>query len=198
MNNLFLLLFFIPGFFTSTPNFPPPPGTSPIADNMYLDKRPVTYLDYYEFIHHVKMNDPSKIDELVPEDTGITYQNEILWNNRKFEDLPVVGLSLSQIQTYCKWRSEMVNINIEDTKLRSTDDKYWKKFDKLDPEKKFTVVYSLPSGMDIQNYRKCFENQQFDELLSDGMMEVESKDIPIYNRDNLYTFRCKAEFILKN
>lgn len=198
MNTPFLLLFSVLTLVVSTPNFPPPPGTSRIADNMYLDKKPVTYLDYYEFIHHVKMNDPSMIAELAPEDTGITYQNEILWNNRKFEDLPVVGLSLSQVQSYCKWRSEMVNKNIGDAKLRCTDDKYWKKFDKLDPGKKYTVVYSLPSDYDVKKYHKQFKDQQLNELLSDGLMEVDSKSKSDYNKKNLYTFRCMAEFILKN
>jgi hypothetical protein len=198
MNAPFLLFISIIALLTSTPNFPPPPGTSRIADNMYLDKRPVTYLDYYEFVHHVKINDPDLIDELAPEDTGITYQNDILWNNRNYEDFPIVGLSPVQIQSYCKWRSDMVNKNIEDTKLRCSDDKYWKKFDKIDPGKKFTVVYSLPSGIEVQKHHKHFKNQQFDELLSDGMMEQESKNISGYNKDNLYTFRCMAEFILKN
>ncbi len=198
MSNSFLLLINLLTLLVSTPNFPPPPGTARIADNMYLDKRPVTYLDYYEFVHHMKINDPGVIDELVPEDTGITYQKDILWNNRKYEDFPVLGLSPSQIQSYCKWRSELVNQNIENMQLRCSDDKYWKKFDKLDPEKKFTVVYSLPTGIEVQNHRKHFKDQQFDELLADGMMEVDQGLKMDFNRSNLYVFRCMAKFDLKN
>src|SRR5690606_16767248 len=104
------------------------------------------------------------------------------WNNRKYEDFPIVGLNPGQIQSYCKWRSEMVNKNIGDTRLRSSDDKYWKKFDELDPGKKYTVVYSFPSGIDAKKFSKHFENQQLDELLSDGKMEVEQGSKKDFNK----------------
>jgi len=179
----------------SQPGFPPPPGTKKISNNTFLDKRPVSYSDYYEFYYYTKFKHPDHLKNVTPLDTTITYRNEVLWNNPKFNDFPVLDLDIDQISMYCKWRSSAVNTLINNPNLRCSNKKYWEKFDKLDPDKKYDVVYSLASNYRIKNYCKIAKTNAFDEILIDGIcFAKKSSRLKAFNRSNLTAFRCMAEY----
>jgi len=195
MNNFILLLFGLLLFSNAKPDFPAPPGTVKVGHNLFVDKNPVTYLGYYEFLSHIKKSESYLINEMIPEDTTLTYKNEILWNNPKFNDFPIFGLNERQIISYCQWRSSAVNTLIKDAKLRCGNPKYWVQFDTLDPNKQYSVVYSLPSAEEVKRYYKKVKRQRFDETSSDGIQDVEKRSKAKHlNRDNLYTFRCVAVY----
>jgi hypothetical protein len=194
-----LLLIWLSLFGGIEPNFPPPPGTYKVSSNLCIDKRPVTYLDYYEFRAFVKKNKPNLLSTIIPVDTSISYEDEILWDNPKFHDFPVLGLDIQQITMYCEWRSSAVNKIIDHPDIRCGDFNYWMKFDNLDPNKKFNVVYSLPSINTIENYCKSTKSRDVDEMLVDGICYAKkSGKIKALNRSNLFSFRCVAEYKVKS
>ncbi len=196
---ILLMLFWLCIFKEAQPDFPPPPGTIKISKNLFVDKRAVTYLDYNELIHFAKVNNPELLNELIPGDTTITYKNEVLWNNPKFHDFPIVGLNKQQIFIYCVWRSEMVNKLIENPELRCSDFKYWKLFDELDPDTKYKVNYTLPSKAKNQDYCRHLRRQEINEILIDGICSFKKRGKHnSYNEANLTAFRCIAEYDLRN
>lgn len=194
-----LILIWLCNFSIAQPNFPAPPGTIKFSSNLFIDKRPVTYSDYNEFIYFTKINKPDLVISLIPKDTLITYNNELLWNNPKFNAFPVVGLSIDQILLYCEWRSDMVNKLIAKPELRCSDLKYWKIFDALDPERIYKVNYSIPSMRGDQEYCRYLRKQKLDEVLMDGICSTKRRNkVKAFNKNNLFGFRCVAEYSLKN
>lgn len=186
-------------FIEILPDLPPPPGTVKIESNLFMDKGAVTYMDYYEFINFGSFSKSNKYSGVIPVDTTITYKNEILWKNPKFHNFPILGLSLEQMENYCKWRSEAVNLMIHDSDLRCSNNKYWNKFDKVDPDKKYHVVYSVSSTFKIENYCSKISNQDFDEILIDGVCYAKrQRKVKSLNRSDFFAFRCIAEYKMKN
>jgi len=196
---ILLILIWVCIFKEVLPDFPPPPGAIKISKNLFVDKRAVTYEDYNELIHFTKANNPELLNKLIPDDTTITYKNATLWNNPNFHNFPIVGLNRQQIFIYCAWRSEMVNMLIENAELRCSNFKYWKLFDELDPGKKYKVNYAIPSKTKNQNYCWHLRRQEIDEILIDGICSSKKRGkYNSYNVANLTAFRCIAEYDLKN
>jgi hypothetical protein len=72
------------------------------------------------------------------------------------------------------------------------------KFDKLDSDKKYKVVYSLPTLNKMEGYCKITKSHDFDEKLIDGICYAQKGDkVKALNKSNLFVFRCMAEYKLK-
>lgn len=175
------------------PSFPPPPGTKRIGENTFIDKSLIKYIDYEEFLHFIKKEDSELYREMLPADTLVTYKGEPLWRNKKYEEYPIVGLLENQIQQYCTWRSGMVNQLIFDSKNRCGNFDYWSKFDTADPEKRYKVVYSIPSKAEIMASSPNKEKYHPDEFARDGV--VPGKKMDKLSNKTLKGFRCKATFV---
>lgn len=111
-----------------------------------------------------------------------------MWKNPEFDEFPVLGLSEVQMDRYCEWRSEAVNLLISNPEIRCSGFRYWKKFDKLDPGKQYKVVYSIPSAEDIAAAGIKGNQYGFAEILSNGILEGEAGEEP-------QAFRCKAVYV---
>ena len=107
---IFLTLLLLFSRDTEVPDFPPPPGTIKLSENLFVDERPITHLDYQHFVYNTKKHNPDLLFDVVPEDVFITYRNKKMWRNPEFYEFPIIGISLDQMQMYCNWRSYMVNI----------------------------------------------------------------------------------------
>lgn len=150
------------------PAFPAPPGTKETGPNQFLDKQLITYTDYYEFLFYIKEQDLDLYRQMIPADTLAMYKGHQLWNNESFRDYPVLGLQEQQRMKYCAWRSEAVNFMLCNPDRRCSNFAYWKKFDDLDPDKKYKVVYTLPTKADLLGARSKRGKIPVGEYTSDG------------------------------
>jgi len=172
-----------------------PPGTTQIGENRFLDEKTVTYSDYQEFLNYYKRYDLETYFGAIP-DTLITFKEQQLWNNSKFEDHPIVGLDKFQIESYCMWRSLSANINKSNPNERATNLDYWRQFDDVDPTNDFKIVYSLPTESDLYSSSKKKNKFNLKEHTDDGFLD-NNKSTNKFNRDNLSTFRCVAYYLEK-
>ena len=118
-------IFFISACAISEPSYDVPrkailnqnaPGTVWLMKNLFLDKSEICNLDYLEYLHWCYRKDKVQYKKAMP-DTACWLNSEFNYKclvayylrytfNR---DYPVVGLSFSQAQSYCKWRTDRVN-----------------------------------------------------------------------------------------
>ncbi|MBX2927674.1 MAG: hypothetical protein KF852_07570 [Saprospiraceae bacterium] len=169
-----------------------PPGTERIADNLFLDKQLISHLSYQECLHYLKRHDPSRYPEMVPADTTVSFNGQIMWNNPAFHDYPIAGLSEEQMLAYCAWRSMVVNRPRFDPEARQCNEKLWKKVDKADPGKSLEVVYSLPDAGVLTQRTMRKEMYQLDEMSRQGRVERErSAGI---SHPEYVVFRCVASY----
>ncbi len=95
-----------------------PPGTEQIAENVYLDKENISNLSYREFLFWMNKKygaSSQEYNSIVP-DTILfkkpNNNNSILgdyyFRNPKFQEMPVIGVSINQAKQYSKWRSDRV------------------------------------------------------------------------------------------
>jgi hypothetical protein len=171
------------------PAFPPPPGTKKVSDNLFVDKNPIRYIDYYEFLFYLQQQEPAVLPQMLPVDTTCTYGPDTLWHNTQYDEFPILGLNTEQMQRYCAWRSDRVNQLIMEPHLRCTNFKFWHRFDVLDPDKKYRVVYSLPSTADLSRARVKTNPYSLHEYTLDGVWKGKA------GQSSLVVFRCKAEYI---
>jgi len=197
MLNILLFSFSFSIWFCFTPDFPPPPGTLQINHNLFMDKQQITFLDYYEFIDYINRNEPEDMHGLIPDDTTITLAGKTMWRNRKFDDFPIAGLDIHQMEAYCRWRSDRVNQLIENEILRCAEDAIWRQIDAINAQTKYRVVYSIPSAEDMTAAGSKVKKPMWNELLSNGML-TGSRHKNKLNNPNLMGFRCKAKYIQVN
>jgi formylglycine-generating enzyme required for sulfatase activity len=145
---LFSLLFAGENYVTAQKKTPP--GTIRINDSLYIDKHPVTNIEYAAFLYCVglfwnhafsdsinrmatpkvdmeklqrqpnkdlqwRINQQALINRMQIDktpykfiDTALNLQQYL--THPRLRDFPVVGISLEQAVTFCKWRSDMIRI----------------------------------------------------------------------------------------
>jgi len=92
------------------------PGTLWLKNNLFMDETEICNLDYLEYLHWCYRKDKEQYKKARP-DTACWLNSEFNYKclveyylrhvaNR---DYPVVGLSYTQAQLYCKWRTDRVN-----------------------------------------------------------------------------------------
>jgi hypothetical protein len=188
---LFAFLLIAPGH-PGTPKAAPP-GTERITDNLFLDKQLISHLSYQECLHHLKRHNPSRYPEMVPADTTVRFNGQIMWNNPAFYDYPIAGLSEEQMLAYCAWRTEVVNQPRFDPEARQCNEKLWKKVDKADPGKSLQVVYTLPDASVLTQRTMKKELYNLDEMSRQGRVErARSGDI---SHPEYVVFRCVASYL---
>lgn len=170
----------------------PPPGTVEIDANKFIDRRLITYAGYNEFLFSIKRQDSVLYRQMLPEDTTVTFKKKKLWNNKKFLDHPVLGITEKQVAEYCRWRSEAVNFMIFNPEQRSCNFEYWMQFDRADPSKTRRVVYALPTRADIRKAPAAKEKYQLDELAADGTVPRQCS--AKISDKTLKVFRCVAQY----
>ena len=177
--------------------FPEPPGTKRIAENKFIDIKLLTYSGYYECLNYIKNIEKDTLlhQFLILTDTTIRFNDELLWMNKKFEEFPIVGINKQQIEKYCEWRSKVVNIFKNNPEQRCSNPKYWKKYDKIDPNMNYDVFYYLPTKEELSFISIKEEVYHYDEITQEGIVKGLKK---IGLSDESQTvFRCAAKFIRK-
>lgn len=163
-------------------NFIDPPGTNKLSDNLYLDKIEITNLSWLEFIIVLKQTDTTSYYlKMLPDSTINKFDFEIYVDSKKLENYPVTGISYDQALAYCKWRSEFVT-SIKSRKIipkGSCSWKYWMKFEKFDPDRKYKIVYRLPTKN---------EYEQFFSLNSKNNYDTVVKPNKFKDREGFYSF----------
>ncbi|WP_165851348.1 SUMF1/EgtB/PvdO family nonheme iron enzyme [Brumimicrobium aurantiacum] len=155
----------------------PPPGTTTISENLFLDKTEVTnfhWLEYSNWLKKVYGEDSEVFKSSIPNEEAYTavYSQNINGNpieliHPAYREYPVVGISYQQALDYSKWRSDRVmeNFLVEKGILSLphsshkdsifTIEKYFKgQYLNIQPSKEilFYPKYSLPNA---ENFKKA-------------------------------------------
>ncbi|MBI5541304.1 MAG: SUMF1/EgtB/PvdO family nonheme iron enzyme [Bacteroidia bacterium] len=95
-----------------------PPGTEQITENVYLDKNNISNVSYREFLYWINRiygGNSQEYISVVPDTTLLNKSNNInsvlgdnYFRHPKFQDSPVMGVSINQAKQYSKWRSDRV------------------------------------------------------------------------------------------
>ena len=169
---LHLLLLLLYPLLSSPPQLPPP-GTTLVGNAGYIDKRAVTNQDWKEFLFNLG-KDSATIDlsKYIPDTASFAINHLSYFNQTKYNQKPVVGVSREQIEKYCKWRSQFVSYHKNNFKKGSCTNQYWSEIQKQDSTHVYKVEYSL--------------------LVTDSLPEPST-----FNRNNDVRnigFRCKAVY----
>lgn len=95
-----------------------PPGTVQY-DSIFIDATEITNIEYLEYLHYLKRDSArSQYLQALPDTTVWfdIYDNPLAkafsydyLRKAQFRRFPVVGVTLNQANSYCSWRSRMVN-----------------------------------------------------------------------------------------
>lgn len=98
--------------------YPTPPGTIEIAENLYFDETEITNFHYLELLFWISRayGTYSKEYQTALPDTNVWLQldssylpmKDFYLRHPAYRDYPVVGVSYEQAHYYCKWRSDRV------------------------------------------------------------------------------------------
>ena len=174
-------------FLFKQPDLPNPPGTIKVGVNQYVDKQPVTNIDWKEFLFYYR-KDSIHYSGLLP-DTNILYKGKPYFNDLKYSDYPVVGVSVSQIIKYFLWRSLIVTYMKRDYN-NQFNSSYYKKLKKLDPNNDYKVEYQLAYKENLTYPKLKFSKYIQYEITTKGIQKTGSENY--FNRDSVFTFRCCA------
>ena len=183
------LIYFSLIFLFQQPDLPNPPGTIKVGENQYVDKRPVTNIDWKEFLFYYR-KDSLHYSGLMP-DTTILYNGKPYFTDLKFSDYPVVGVSVSQIIKYFLWRSMIVTCAIRD-KNHQFRRGYYKKMRKLAPNNDYKIEYQLAFRENLTYPKLKFSKYIQYEMTTKGLQKTTGKNC--FNRDTVFTFRCCAYY----
>ena len=176
-------------FLFRQPDLPNPPGTIKVGENQYVDKQPITNIDWKEFLFYYR-KDTLHYSGLLP-DTTILFKGKPYFTDLKYSDYPVVGVSASQIIKYFIWRSMIVTYSTRD-KNHQFNSSYYKKMKKLDPDNNYKVEYQLAFRENLTYPKLKFSKYLQYELTTKGLHKTSDQNN--FNRDTVFTFRCCAYY----
>jgi hypothetical protein len=122
-------------------------------------------------------------------DTTIFFKGKPYFNDLKYADYPVVGVSASQIIKYFIWRSMIVSYSMRD-KNQQYNSSYYRKMKKLDPYNDYKVEYVLAFRENLTYPKLKFNKHIPFELTTKGIEKTGKENY--FNRDTVFTFRCCA------
>ena len=166
------------------------PGTMKVGENQYVDKQPISNIDWKEFLFYFR-KDTVNYSGLLP-DTNILFNGKPYFTDPKYKDYPVVGVSASQVIKYFLWRSQIVTYGIRD-KDQQFSGSYYKKMRKLDPYNDYKVEYQLAFKENLTYPKLKFSKYVQYELTTKGIQKTGSNNY--FNRDTVFTFRCCAYYV---
>lgn len=166
-----------------------PPGTKYIKQlGYYVDEKELSIEDWREFYFYTKNKVGDSAAKLcLPDTAAITryYGRSVYYStNKKDKNLPIVGVTISQIEQYCKFRSEAVRIG---DKFKNTTVTYYP----LDSD----MFKFLGGSSNIKGIEKV--SSKVAEIVSyNGVYKVTEKGGLTNYLDfkNLCGFRCIAKY----
>jgi formylglycine-generating enzyme required for sulfatase activity len=101
-----------------------PPGTVHLYDNIFIDKTELANIHWLEFLHYLKTDSTLQVINAAIPDTTIFIKNakdsvnyKLYLTHPSFRYSPVVNLSYQQAVNYGQWRSEAVEMNVNEFPL---------------------------------------------------------------------------------
>ncbi len=96
----------------------PPPGTTKLSDNLFIDQNEITnfnWLEYMYWTEKVYGKNSKEYSSILP-DTNVwsklnksfSVLDTLYFRHTAYKDYPVVGLSYEQVLNFTKWRSDRV------------------------------------------------------------------------------------------
>ncbi len=196
----FLITFVLSSMMVPMQGLPAPPGTIMVNDSVFIDMHMVSVEAYEEFLlflkHHSKASSLGiKYQDCVP-DSNIHYRNKPYLSTKKYSNQwPILNLSFSQIEAYCKWRSYVVSLMKNNPDERTCNFEQWEILDKSDPLHRYEIQYLL---LDSSLLKAPYLEKQLDvaEICKGGLTDkqVQNKH---FKSQNVYGFRCLATYILR-
>lgn len=95
-----------------------PPGTLWLKDGIYMDETEISNFSYLQYLHWLKIKeDTAKYNQALPDTTvwGLRLCGpymDIYYRHPAYREYPVVGISYEQALDFCRWRTEMVKLNL--------------------------------------------------------------------------------------
>jgi formylglycine-generating enzyme required for sulfatase activity len=123
------------------------PGAVWVSIDKLIDEIEITNIHWGEFLHYLKRDSTESVyRQMLPDKTKLP--GEDYFTNPYFRFYPVVGITYEQAETYCKWRTEIVN-GINKSLLRSKG---------ITPSDAFSIEFRLPTEKEWETYAACGNN----------------------------------------
>ncbi|GGG32921.1 formylglycine-generating enzyme family protein [Hymenobacter glacieicola] len=120
------LILFMPSFVwaqntrleAALPSLPEPPGTTRVAENLFIDETEVANIHWLEYLHFLRRDSTlSLYRSQLPDSTGWQpvvdpeqdQAPQSYFRAPGYRYYPATNISYEQAQAYCRWRSAMVN-----------------------------------------------------------------------------------------
>ncbi len=166
-----------------------PPGTKYIKMlGYYVDKKELSIEDWREFYWYTKNKEGDSAAKFcLPDTSAITrYYGRSVYNsiNKKDVNLPIVGVSISQIEQYCKFRSEAVRIG---DKFKNSTVTYYP----LD-----SAMFNFLSSSNTKKGIKKISSKVAEIISYNGVYKVTERGVLVDYKDYKkgYGFRCIAKY----
>lgn len=200
-----------------------PPGTTKIAENLFIDQTEISNFSYAEYTYWVmrvfgedskeyKLTQPETFGWLKDSCLGYAY-SEYYFMHPKYRSYPMVGISQEQVLNYCKWRSDRIfelYLIREKALLRnpaqhaenyfSIENYYSGKYNNTPPDLRYNIYpeYRLPTNEEWLLGKDFFEAYN----LKNGKtcnnkyckLHIRKEDIP--NHSNYNVIPCDGDSLL--
>ncbi len=141
----------------------PPPGTVMVRKNFYVDITEVKNADYLEFLFWMKRKHgfhSTEYKSALPDTNFFIIfkpHQHLYLRDKLYRLFPVVGISYEQANSFCKWRTDMVNASIYAKEKNFT----FKAMDTLDMKLvKKIYEYRLPTKAEWENIASIDYNKK--------------------------------------
>ncbi|MBW6482472.1 MAG: SUMF1/EgtB/PvdO family nonheme iron enzyme [Vicingaceae bacterium] len=199
-----------------------PPGTTKIAENLFMDKVEISNFSYLEYQFWLKIvfgkdSDEflsAQLDTLVWEkDSCLSFYSEYYHNHPAYWDYPVIGISQEQALAFCNWRADRVfeiylirekilehQPNQDAENYFSIENYYNGKYNNTPPDMRYNIYpeYRLPTKEEWLLGKEFFEAYN----LKNGKTckkkycdyHIKKEDIP--NHSNYNVIPCDGDSLL--
>lgn len=95
-----------------------PPNCKLLYDSVFIDGTEITNLHWLEYMFNVKRDSSQEFykSQLIDSTFHLNISSFEYSHHPRFRNYPVVGISYEQAKAYCKWRSNVVNVELKNTK----------------------------------------------------------------------------------
>jgi formylglycine-generating enzyme required for sulfatase activity len=95
-----------------------PPNCQLLYNNVFIDETEIINLNWLEYMFYVKRDSSQEFykSQLIDSTFHLNIGSFEYLHHPRFRNYPVVGVSYEQAKAYCKWRSNVVNVELKNLK----------------------------------------------------------------------------------
>lgn len=134
-----------------------PPNGVLLKDNLFLDATEVANIHWLEYEYYIRADSGDAYADMnIPNQELTKNYRPDYYSNPDYRYFPVIGITYEQAMNYCDWRSEVVNIKLEEqgvihrVKFRLPTEKEWE----LAAKKMDTVQNDIPPKTEVESLLK--------------------------------------------